>query len=246
MAEPQTLSFAIDEAGAELRLPPAGVPLRLAHRTNVPAPTLLDARELFNRRLALHGIIADGLEAIRGGRSADDAARRAEEYLRQAAVTERAIWEACQLSIALLLIVPEGLDLMRVIPKPSDALHQFAAALYARSGLSLAERDNLIRGALEDNGILLPEPGGQIRRCECADLHRRGRCPNWPPFAWHPRARKVWDDWRSAKVGGALALTLAYLDGAAILNDIHAGLEAEALQAAIRSAAEKEPCLAKQ
>jgi len=229
----QDLEFKIVDEGAEIRLASTGAILRLPWRSDAAPHDLADARTLMNRRVKLHNALLDGLDAIASGQAPEDAASRAETYLAEQDRSKIALWEVCHLAIALLTSVPESADLQAAIPSSSDGLLKLATALFSRTGLSPDERENLRVGALEEFGIQMPGPDGVVRQCSCAELHGYGRCPNWPSYGWLPKAKQVWNDWRSAKAGGSIIVNLAYLDGAALLDRIRAELDAEAAMRAI-------------
>lgn len=224
---PKDIEHVLDDDGARITLPNTGRVIRLRWRKDSDPQDVLDARTLHNKRLKLHNTLAAGLTAIASGKAPEEATERALMYSDEREKASRSVWDSCHLVISLVLEVPEGVDLRRAIPESSDGLWKLCTALYSRVGLSPTERDNLKRGVLEEWGVLSPESDGTVRTCACADLHRYGRCPNWPAFEWDLRAKEVWNQWRTAAAGASVAATVAYLDGAAIIDRIRAELDAE-------------------
>ena len=241
MPEPAGLTFVLGPDVATLRLPETGGLVGCRYKRPRPQE-ILDARELHLRRAELHVALAEGLAAIKGGRAEGVSLALGEQYQKAMRACEDALWESSHLAIALMLEPPAGVDLIRALGRVwTGGLIGLANAIFAREGLSPEDLESLRRGVLEDAGRPLPDPDGAARRCDCGSLHGFGRCPTWPPYAWTLRAKAVWDAWRTAQAGGAIDVTLAYLDGAALIDRISAEISALEVVAAIDGAKKPQP-----
>lgn len=235
-----SLQWSLGASSASVTLPKTGLKIEAAYRMSVDAQDLFDARQLLVDRLRLHGIIKNGLDSIEVGLSPEEAVVRGTEYLEQTKESEKAVWEACQIVLALSFDPPGGVDWRSIFPVVSQPLAEFCTAALNREGLDNEDSDNLRRGAMYEFGILDVEPDGTFRDCKCAEHHGRGKCPNWPPFDWNPKAKRVWNDWRTVAAGGKIQITLAYLEGRAILENVKAEIEAASIQQTIVQAQQQE------
>jgi len=238
-AKARRLAWSLGDGAATITLPDSGLTFRAEFRRDVGAQDLFDAKALLAARLNLFGIVTSGLQAIASGRSPEDAYARAAEYQKHARTAERSVWDACMAVIELMLAPPQAGLWRKLLVDPSDELLALAVTLLDAEGLSEDDRESLRRGALYEMGFAEPEPDGSFRSCECAEMHQRGRCPNWPPFPWTKKAKLAWNAWRTANVGGKVEVDLVYIEGRAILDRIKQEVEAVSLERAVEEASEE-------
>ncbi len=219
------LSFALGDSGARLSMPHSGLPLELRWRRDPDAHVLLDARALLLRRLSLNLIFMEGAIAIRSGAASDVDVERADQYLREQEKAQAAVWQACHTVVSLAFEIPKHVDLLAALPTLSDALIKVATDALERLGLTAEEEANLRLGVLDAFGVR-QGPDGTIPTCSCAALHGYGPCPAWDPFAWLPKPRRLWNDWRAIRLGQKVPLELAHLVGFPLIERVSAELTA--------------------